>query len=685
MTINPVERLNYYQFQYVGVEDFQDQQAYHRDMRRRHNLGPHSWGLVSGCNIVETPREADAGFVDIYVSPGVAVDGYGREIIILEPAKVDPELFAAFNTDRHLELWVRYDEVATRTATGGMVPCTDAAAFSRVNESYRFIVGTIVPSRTDLTVGGEIAKPAATAAPGEPVEPADASIPYQDFPLDERAALWLVRLGSVHWDGTVRKFRPVASADRLSEGRNYAGFIGGSMLAEGPGLRLGPRVAATDADAVDFASIEGRLRVDGRIVAKRDLEMHGGRVSWLSSGGSDEKRPLWMQRLAPPSGGGAFLRIHIGDLSTSDTALTIGPGPSPTTLATETVVLAVRADDRVDIPTGRLRLHGKPRQLIDLSVPSDDTKIGPNGIGRHAGSVYYRSSGDHYWHRNGEHDDTDGNPGAGGALLMRLGGLGSLYFADTYRQILNADAAGQSFGLGFQTQTLYQRSAGNFAWYRGGGHSSGELDSGGGAIAMRLDTTSRLSVEGGIRSPGSIELWGSSLDFRMSSGSDDTDPMEIRRVNHSFDHNDLVITIGDNVTGDDRLVVGPRQGGGVAEQFVVQNNGDVRMTGDLFVKGRKALIDVMVGEILINRTSAGVGTMPVTITSQALATVSSVDVIVALSDIANVNVATDARWRVWVANKSIIAPNSVQFDVGFRVDDIDGELITASYVAIFRP
>lgn len=684
MAADPIERLNYYQFQYIGAEDLRDQQIYHRDMRRRHNLGPHSWGIVSGLTIVETPREADAGFVDIHVLPGVAIDGYGREIVILEPAQVDPESFAAFNTDRHLELWVRYAETATRTATGGFAPCTDAAAFSRIAESYRFMVGTILPTRGDLTIGGDIAKPAATAAPGDPIEPEDASIPHQDFPDDERAAFWLVRLGSVHWDGTVRKFRPAASPDRLIEGRVYAGLIGNSLLAEGPELRIAPRVTPADPDAADFATIEGRLQVDGRIVAKQDLLMHGGRVSWQSNGGSDETRPLWMQRLAPASGSGADLRIHIGDAATADTRLTIGSGPAPATLATEQVVLAVRADDRVDIPSGRLRLHGAPRQLIDLSVGAD-AKIGPNGIGRHSGSVYYRSSGDHYWHRDGEHEDADGNPGAGGTQLMRLGGLGSLFFVNSFRQILNVDVTGQSFGIGAQTQTLYQRSSGNFAWYRGGGHASGQFDPGGGAIAMRLDTSSRLIVEGGVRSPSNIELWGSAIEFRTSSGSADTDPLQIQRVNRGPDRNDLVITIGDNLGGDDRLVVGPQLGGNVAEQFVVENDGDVRIAGDLFVRNRKALIDVMAGEVLINQFSSGSGTRQVTLTSQALANVTQADVIVALSDIANVSVATNARWRVRIINKVILPPNSVRFDIAFQVDDIDGELISASYVAIFRP
>lgn len=689
MAVDPVERLNYYQYQYVGAEDFRDQQAYHRDMRRRHNLGPHSWGIVSGCAIVETARENDAPFVDIHVSPGIAVDGFGREIAILEPAKVDPELFAAFNTDRHLELWVRYDEAAARTATGGFAPCTDAESFSRVVESYRFLVGTIAPTRDELTVGGDIAKPAATAAPGDPIEPADGSIPYQDFPDNDRQALWLVRLGSVHWDGTVRKFRPVASPDRLIEGRAYAGFIGGSVLAEGPGLRMGPRVAAADADLVDFASVEGRLRVDGRIVAKRDILLHGGRCSWQSSGGSDETRPLWIQRLAPPAGSGADLRIHIGDAANADTRLTIGPGPVPTALATEQVILAVRGDDRVDIPTGRLRFldRTKARQLIDLNVGTDDSKIGPSGIGRHAGSVYQRSIGDHYWHCGGEHADADGDPGTGGAQLMRLSSQGSLFFINGYRQVFNVTVGPQAFGIGVQDQTLYQRSPRNFAWYRGGGAASGELDSGGGATAMSLDGGSRLTVDGGVTSLGSVQLWGSALEFRMAGGSTDTDILEIQRVRNAADSNDLRVTIGDNITGDDRFVVGPRfVGDGLFhEQFVVENSGDVHVARDLYVGNRKALIDVMAGEIILNRTSAGSGSFPIFLISSTLAHVSQAEVIVALSDIGNFSVATNARWRVAVSNKTILPPNMLTFNIDWLVDDIDGELFSLSYVAIFRP
>lgn len=685
MAMEPVERLNYYQFQYVGAEDFRAQQAYHRDMRRRHNLGPHSWGVVTGATIVETAREGDAPFVDVSVLPGVIVDGFGREIVILEPVRIDPELFAAFATDRHLELWVRYDELATHTATGGFAPCTDAESFGRLRESYRFAVGTIEPWRDELFVGGDVAHAIATPQPPGPIEPADASVPYQDFPDSERGALWLVRLGSVHWDGTVRKFRPVASPDRLSEGRVYAGLTGASLLSEAPGLRIAPRVAHVDRDDADFAGVEGRLRVDGRVVAKRDVFLHGGLLSFQATGGTDETRPLWIKRLAPPAGSGADLRIHIGDTAQASTRLTIGPGPVPTAIGTEQVVLAVRGDDKVDVPTGRLRLQGAPRQLLDLSV-EDDLKIGGNGIGRHAGATYWRSTGGHYWYRGGEHRDADGDPGTGGVELMRLSAQGALYFIAPYRQLINADVNGQGFGLGVQDNTLYQRSNLYFAWYRGGGHGSGALDSGGGAMVMHLDGQSRLTVQGGVTSRGDVRIEGSALEFLMAGGGHDTDRMRIDRVNNGVDRNDLRLVIGDNTTGDDRLVVGPISAadGAFKEQFVVENDGDVRVAGDLYVGGRKALTDIMTGEYWLNRTSDGSGTVPLTITSR-LPRVTSAAIMVALIDIGNTSTAIDARWRVTAPSAgTIVAPNQATFNVSWTVGDTDGRLTAFSYLVIFQ-
>jgi len=89
-----ITRPNYYQGQFLGAQDFNDELAYHRDMRRRHNLGPHTWGIVVGLELVEKPKESGTG-VDVFLQPGMAVDGYGREIIVLHPTNSAPPISCA--------------------------------------------------------------------------------------------------------------------------------------------------------------------------------------------------------------------------------------------------------------------------------------------------------------------------------------------------------------------------------------------------------------------------------------------------------------------------------------------------------------------------------------------------------------------------------------------------------------
>lgn len=690
MTGDPIERMNYFQFQQIGAEDFRIEQAYHRDARARHDLGPHSWGIVQGCRIVETVREGDAAFVDIRIDPGLAVDGFGRRIVLLDPAAVAPELFAAFNSDRVLELWLHYDEYAQRDDNDRVAICIGDSAYSRVVESWRLLVGTLNPEHDPIVVGGLEAKPAlpdGSADGGAPILPADASIAAQDLPDLPNKAFWPVRLGSVHWDGTVGKFRPVASADVLEQGRRYAGFIGASLLAEGQRLRIAPRIAPippAGPDSADFATLEGRLQVDGRIVARADVFVHGGMASFQSRGGSDETVPLTVRRVPDAVGSGADLRFQIGDNPGSSVArMTVGTGLMPMSAEPEKIVVSFRADGKVDIPNGRLRFTGLARQAIDFGV-TDDATASENGLGWQGANLYARTASAFYWYRSGVHDAAAGNPGAGGVQLMRLSAAGSLYFQGDYRQWVNLDSNGETFGTGAQAHTLYQRSPGHFAWYRGGGPDPGELSPGGGATAMVLDDASRLTVEGGIRARGRVELHGVPLDFRMAGGGTDTDPLEIARINRGADRNDLQVTLGDNNDGQDRFVVGPNIGGTVQPALIVANDGTAAVAGDLFARGQNVLIDVVAGEIQLEQLGAGTGVYPLDVTSSRIANVRDAQIMVALSHIHNVNAATDARWKVsYVPNsRQLLGGNKVRFPIQWEVDDVDGHLHAFSYIAV---
>lgn len=70
-----IKRLNYFQHQFLQVEEFQDEQTYHRDMRHRHNLCQHGSGIVEGLRVTGVSRT-------VTLERGLAIDKQGREIVI---------------------------------------------------------------------------------------------------------------------------------------------------------------------------------------------------------------------------------------------------------------------------------------------------------------------------------------------------------------------------------------------------------------------------------------------------------------------------------------------------------------------------------------------------------------------------------------------------------------------------
>src|SRR5262249_21968334 len=182
-------RLHYYQRQLLGAADFTDEQSYHRDLRRRHNLGPHEWGVVTGLTLVELDREGDPDFCDVVVMPGLAIDLFGREILVMQPTRLDPSLFGAFPNRQNREVWIGFLELAQ--VNGGQATravCQGTDQFARVQETFQLFAGpqqaTISDlSRAVITVGGNIAvaPPPAVAQPGQVQLPPDGSMPVQTF------------------------------------------------------------------------------------------------------------------------------------------------------------------------------------------------------------------------------------------------------------------------------------------------------------------------------------------------------------------------------------------------------------------------------------------------------------------------------------------------------------------------
>src|SRR6266508_2151786 len=161
-----IERLRYFQRQYLGALDFEDEQEYHRDMRRRHNVGLHTLGIVTGLELEERPPiTGAAGEIEIWIRAGMAIDGFGRELVVLAPVQLDPDpfLFGEFATARYVEVWLTYDEERTRRPAPGYEQCDLESQLGRVRERYRIVVGPQLTEHDAIVVAGRTASSSTTA------------------------------------------------------------------------------------------------------------------------------------------------------------------------------------------------------------------------------------------------------------------------------------------------------------------------------------------------------------------------------------------------------------------------------------------------------------------------------------------------------------------------------------------
>lgn len=176
MAVDPATRVNYFDRQFIRLAELRDEQAYHMQLRRRHNLSHHSWGIVLGLEIVKQDDGRPA------VRPGLAVDGYGRELLLTSGRAVGRDVFDRYGTSR-LDVWLEYqlelfdDRLAPVECDGG-----DSSRRYRAEER-----GVLV-----FTRGG--ARPDPRHPPGVPAEAFEE--PLLATPDDPRKR-WPVYLGRI--------------------------------------------------------------------------------------------------------------------------------------------------------------------------------------------------------------------------------------------------------------------------------------------------------------------------------------------------------------------------------------------------------------------------------------------------------------------------------------------------------
>ncbi|MBI3273447.1 MAG: hypothetical protein HYZ53_30970 [Planctomycetes bacterium] len=228
-----VQRLFYRARQLLTPEDLLDEQRYHMEMRRRHAIGEHTWGIVSGLTLVKRKAEGAAG-PQYFLEPGMAVDGFGREILVLKEARIDEMEFVArgFREKQGaFVVWVTYHRLQANVTGAG----TDPEAFSRWTETYR------------LLLGDQPAFP-------NPPKPSD------PLPDDPEKGRWPVPVGRLFWDGG-----KIVDADNGA--RKHVGVVAEEVRPPSDAAQL--RIAAAVARFAGDAAVRGRVTVgrsigDGR-------------------------------------------------------------------------------------------------------------------------------------------------------------------------------------------------------------------------------------------------------------------------------------------------------------------------------------------------------------------------------------------------------------------------------------
>lgn len=225
------ERPVFSEGQVLAAADLNAGVEYARGQLARHHRYLHTWGIAHGLELSPKKRQTEVGgqpfeYVDVYIEPGLAIDGSGREIVVAERKRLSEDEFDQFNVavQDPAQLYPVFlhglDEraAAAPLAAGG---CTTAQS-SRTAEGYGVSFGG-PDAASDLD---SQAASAVTDGPGGTTA----------------SGSWQLLLGFVKWDKTNKKFTAVEESS-LGARPRYAGVLADEVAARGGRLLLRTRPA----------------------------------------------------------------------------------------------------------------------------------------------------------------------------------------------------------------------------------------------------------------------------------------------------------------------------------------------------------------------------------------------------------------------------------------------------------
>jgi hypothetical protein len=226
-----IQRPSFFFGQYLGADDLQALLDHSRGQMARHERYLHTPGIAGGLALVETGTGETLGikYKLLAIQDGVAIDGYGREIVVADDQPLDISEFkrqGVFVKDAWHPVFLQTAWTTPPPAALDPRSC-DSSEPKRVNEGFEIVFGR---------PGDETRDPPPAAA--------------FDSGADDGPAPWQILLGFVKFDNTIDQFTDLASSAN-GIGRRYAGALADEVVARGGTLTLRSKpVTENDAPAI---------------------------------------------------------------------------------------------------------------------------------------------------------------------------------------------------------------------------------------------------------------------------------------------------------------------------------------------------------------------------------------------------------------------------------------------------
>jgi hypothetical protein len=134
--MSAIDRLLYYDGEFLRAFDFQDEQSYHMEMRRRLNRYLHLPGIVQGLQLID---DVQAMVHSVSIQPGLAVDAFGREIYAFEAYTLGDQDIQNNRIPAGLanyDVWLRYNKTPQTPPSSGYGNCNQANQLTRWAEGF---------------------------------------------------------------------------------------------------------------------------------------------------------------------------------------------------------------------------------------------------------------------------------------------------------------------------------------------------------------------------------------------------------------------------------------------------------------------------------------------------------------------------------------------------------------------